>query len=196
MIKSASLFKASVDIHYWSEVLDLILDLAKRKHWLREECGWIVCNTIESLGRDGYDYRYTQIVIDKYHANGLTKTPEGIALWLVSQSNFPQVKFPPGTWQNENPLHRKDRAKLAAILKDALSDIADHDGDSSKGPQKGNWIYKLHFAWEKVLTHILSSCNGISKEGSKDLNLAEFWDECVDSRLTVVFLNCILLSNT
>ena len=163
----------------------MILQLAKKKLWLREECGWILYCAIQGVGRGGYDSKLVQQIIDKTRDNGIIKTPEGIALWIVTSSEFPQVELPPGIWLNENPMHRKEKAKLAAILKDTSSTSLNHNGSDSNLFQNGVWTPKLHFAWDVVIGHLFGMQ---SLESSEDLDLLSFWDECVDSRYKVGLL--------
>lgn len=182
MIKSTILFHDSNGFESWSQVLDLILELAKKKLWLREECGWILYCAIQNVGKGGYDSKYVQQIVDKTQDNAIIKTPEGIALWIVTSLEFPQVKLPQGIWLNENPMHRKEKAKLAAILKETSSTSLNHNGGDSNFFQNGVWTPKLHFAWDVVLGRVFGMK---SLESSEDLDLLSFWDECVDSRYNV-----------
>lgn len=182
LIKSAILFHASVDIQYWDQVLELIIELERKKQWLREECGWILYNAIQHLGNEGHDSKYTQLIIDKVHNSHLTKTPEGTAIWILTAHQFPQVKLPKGVWHHKNPLHREEKAELAKVLKDASSHSLERNGSDSRVSNTGSWTPRLHFVWDVVLGRILSrqSQNGLSHKESKKLDLATFWNECVD----------------
>lgn len=178
VIKSAILFHDSNGFQSWSEVLDLILGLAKKRLWLREECGWILYRAVQKFGEGGHDSKYVQQIIAKLQDNGLTITPEGIAIWIVTSLEFPLVKLPQGIWLDQNPMHRQEKAKLATILKESSFASLDSEGDSND-LQNGIWNSKLHFAWDVVLGRVLGMQ---SLESSKDLDLFSFWDECVDSR--------------
>lgn len=185
VIKSAILFYDGNGFQSWSQVLDLILGLAKKKPWLREECGWILYCAIQNLGKGGHDSKYAQQIIGKVQDSGLIKTPEGVALWILTSLEFPQVELPQGIWLNENPMHRKEKAKLATILKETSSTSLGHNECDSKVFQNGVWTSKLHFAWDVVLSRVL----GMQSLGcSEDLDLSSFWDECVDSRFKVGLL--------
>lgn len=177
MIKSGVLFHSSVDNRYWSKVLDLLFELAKKKVWLREECGWVLYKAIQSLDKDGHLSNYVQLIVDKLQGNDLTTTPEGVAIWIGTMSTFPKVKLFRGVWHKENPLHQKEKAKLAKILNGASSASLDQGGDISKFSGQGAWTPKLHFAWEVILGRVLSIH---STRSSKELGLADLWNECVD----------------
>ena len=177
MIKSGVLFHRSVDNRYWSKILDLLFELAKKKVWLREECGWILYNAIQSLDKDGHPSNYVQLIVDKLQANDLITTPEGVAIWIGTMLNFPKVKLSRGVWHKQNPLHQKEKAKLARILNGASSASPDQGVDISKFSGQGAWTPKLHFAWEVILGRVLGTQ---SARSSKELGLAELWNECVD----------------
>lgn len=177
MIKSGVLFHSSADNHYWSEILDLLFELAKKKVWLREECGWILYSAIQTLDKDNHPSDHVQLIVDKLHGNDLTTTPEGVAIWIGTMLNFPKVKLSLGVWHKQNPLHRKEKAKLAKILKGASSTSPDQGGDIQKASGQGAWTPKLHFAWEVILDRVLDTH---SVRSSKELRLADLWNECVD----------------
>lgn len=159
------------------------MDLAKRKNWLREECGWILYQAIRSLQADKQDPKYSQLIIDKLHSNGLTRTPEGVAVWVAVREVKGHVKLPKGIWQNENPLHPKEKASLATILREASKNHADQSEADSKASQKGSWTSKLHFSWEIIMKHILDPHPPHHTKEIKEINMVTFWDECVDSMI-------------
>ena len=177
MIKSGVLFHSSADNHYWSEILDLLFELAKKKVWLREEVGWILYNAIQILDKDNDPSDYVQLIVDKLQENDLTTTPEGVAIWIGTMLTFPNVKLSRGVWHKQNPLHRKEKAKLAKIMKGASSTSPDQGGDIQKVSGQGAWTPKLHFAWEVILDRVLGTH---SARSSKELGLADLWNECVD----------------
>lgn len=178
------MFNPIVDIQLWSQVLDLIINLARQKSWLREECGWTLYQAIRNLGKDGHDSKYIQLIVDKIQENGLIKTPEGVAVWIATTESSPDVRLPKGEWKYDNPLHQKGKNTLAVILKETSKVHSDHDGSDSKISQKGNWNSKLHFSWEIIISHILGrrSCVDMHQtESLNELDMASFWYECVDS---------------
>jgi len=118
---------------------------------------------------------YAQVLIDKLHSSGLTKTPEGVALWILIQSAYSDVQLPKHVWHHGNPLHRKEKAQLAKILKEtSLKD--DLKECNQKHAERGTWFPKLHFAWEVAFEALL-------KAQSKQLRFAELWTEAVESKL-------------
>ncbi|KAA6413200.1 MAG: DNA polymerase V [Lasallia pustulata] len=185
LIKSGILFKSGKSTD-WDIVLDLIFELAKKKPWLREECGWIIYGAIQNLHEQGLDPSYVQAIIDRINSHGLAKTSEGIAIWIAVQSYFPAVDLPAGIWKHEDPLSIKEKSNLAKVLKEAS--FADKDKGNAEGniPQKGSWNFKIHFAWPVVLAALLKDqgkSGQVHTNPPKRLDLKDFWNEAVDNSL-------------
>lgn len=172
-------------------MLDLIYEIAKKKSWLREECGWILYGTSETLKDGHHDICFAQAIIDKLYQNTMAKTSEGIAIWLKLQADFPEVQFPAGVWPDDNPLHRKKISKLAEILKEA-SPATDIDEASVTVLQKGNWTSKTPFVWNVIFAKLANDdfVNG-STTKSKTISFGEFWRQAVDGMLRneLIFYN-------
>ena len=183
VIKSGVPFKSSHATEAWSRVLDLVYELAQKKAWLREECGWILYKSIESLKAHDNGIIYAQILVDKLNAHGLAQTPEGIALWLGSQSTFPSVILPPSVWHKQNPLHRKEKAKLANTMKVASTMGPLQAETTSKIAKNTTWSPSLHFAWDVILASLIQQNHASQAETVKTTGFADFWTEAVDSEL-------------
>lgn len=184
MIKSGILY-THADLSLWSQVIELIVELAKRKSWLREECGWILFQAIQGSRTDNISSEHVQTVIDRIKENGLMESPEGVAIWIVTLENYSAVNFPRKLWKHQNPLHRKEKARLAKIMREVPTSDLDESGHASRTSQKGTWSSKLHFAWEVILDRLVKSplSDGKSLTKSKnELNFSDFWDECVDRK--------------
>lgn len=182
-IKSGALFQPNASLDTWSQVLDIIYEVAKRKPWLREECGWILYGTSQILKDVPNDTPLVQALVDKLCQNGLAKSPEGIAIWLNVQTDFSEADFPKGIWRDENPLHRKEKSRLGKILKEASTGESIHETKEAL-LQKGNWTSKIHFVWNVILAKLTTGepVNGNSTK-SKTISFGEFWQEAVDGRL-------------
>ncbi|KAL8692702.1 MAG: hypothetical protein Q9218_002323 [Villophora microphyllina] len=176
-IKSGVLLLRNTPGDIWPRVLDLIYDAAQKKAWLREECGWILYGAIQTLHQRKLDPQTVQVIVDKLFGNGLGKTSEGVAIWLVIQRNFPTVQLPSNVWRHNNPLDRKEKSKLAKLLKDASSD---HRSDGASGylAQKGNWTSRLHFVWNVILSELTKE-----RSTGDTVTFGDFWQEAVDENL-------------
>jgi DNA polymerase phi len=115
---------------------------------------------------------HAKTLINMLHLNGLAKTPEGVALWLVVQSNYPGIQLPKHVWHHGNPLHRKEKVSLARVLRETTP-----KDDTKDSVQRGNWVPKLHFAWEVVF-------EALPMTRSEKTNFADLWAEVVDSEFS------------
>lgn len=158
--------------HEWPRVFSMLLELAKKKPWIREECGWVIMEALDQM-----DQSTAEETLARIQQEGLASTPEGVGIWLRAKSRFPDMKFPPKPWgSNGNPLeHLKD---LAKALKESSSPADEKKTDQVK--QTGNWNPQLHFAWDLVLSkYIQEGAN--SKEAQKAFE--HFWRVAVDENL-------------
>ena len=163
-----------------------------KKPWLREECGFILFTAVQILQKQ--DSQRAQSVIDKLHANGLSKSSEGVAVWINLYARFPDLQFPSGIWHHENPLNHKEIKKLAKILKDApATENTDNLGES-RHLQKGAWSSNVHFAWDVILTKLLTGEPAIKEsKKSKNVSFARFWEQCVDGKIKERGLSLLLI---
>ncbi len=180
IIKSGILFEPDVDKDIWARVLDIVYDLAKKKTWLREECGFVLSNAIKIV--HDLDSMYAQMIIERLNSKGLAKTPEGIAVWVVAKAECPNIRFPRHVWKHDDPLDRREISAVARILAEGAITDTVRDGAEVKATQKGAWSTKIHFAWDVILARLLHV--GLQKEpkAGKTIQFADFWQECVDSK--------------
>ena len=183
IIKSGILFQPSVEIENWDNVLDIIYELAKKKSWLREECGFILFNSTQVL--KDKEPRYAQLIIDKLLAYGLSKTSQGVAIWTGIQAAFPSIDFPQGVWHKKDPLNRKDSSRLIQILMEAPTASSSQEGTELEATAKGVWASKLPFAWDVILAELLNVQSRYPQKNThlpKRIKLITFWEECIDSK--------------
>lgn len=183
MIKSAVLFSEDLMNDAWSQVLGLIFELALKKAWLREECGWVLYKSIQTLKAQTHGSQYAQVLVDKLAAIGLAKTPEGVAVWLGIQSTFRSTRLPASVWPHNSPLHRKAKVTLSRILKELTAARPLQAEANSKIAQNSTWSPNLHFAWDIVLTAILQLDAVNQVDSSQLITFEDFWTEAVDSTL-------------
>ena len=164
--------------------------LAKKKAWLREQCGFILYQCIMTVQSEANNTPYTQAILDRLHSHKLFKTPEGIAIWIAADLRKDSVQFPKGVWHDDNPLDRQEVSKFATIMKESFQqqEIGKGEGlvPDIAVSQKGSWNANLNFAWSVIIEAVrLNTINDRSK-GVATCNVLfqEFWSECVDSKLT------------
>ncbi|KAL2810838.1 DNA polymerase phi-domain-containing protein [Aspergillus granulosus] len=176
IIKSGILFSPKSLVTEWTKVLELVFDLAKKKPWIREECGWIVYRSIYDLLAQNASLKLVEIALERLCSNDLARTPEGVAIWVAARDRFPGIAFPNKVWRHDDPLDSKERNQLAKVMKES-----EPAGDSEGPKVSGVWNSKLHFAWDAVV----NSLNSVLEKSSKStrLSFADFWLEVVDNGL-------------
>jgi len=160
----------------WSTILEKLLDLAKKKPWIREECGWVV---VEALGQ--MNQSQAEDTLEQVQNAGLAQSPEGVGIWLTARNRFPDMKFPSKPWGHSgNPLeHLKS---LAKALKESSSS---EDGEKTQqAKQTGNWNAQLHWVWNVVLANYGAAVK-MKRHGIKS-DFENFWKVAVDGELPSV----------
>ena len=171
VIKSLALFTEPAGVASWEDLLKLIFEVITKKTWLSEECGWILFDAVQRLKAHPAGTAYIQTLINTLNAGGFVKTPEGVALWIAINRDFPAVKLPKHVFHHRDPLNSKELKTLANILRESGSSA---DGDEkSKLPPKGNWSPRLHVAWEVVF----EAC---TEEVPGRVRFSKLWREAVD----------------
>lgn len=158
----------------WNELLDHIYEMARDVPWLREECGMVLVEAAKSLqGRSQYQ-ECAKEMVERLNAFKLVSTPEGVAVWLTVRERFENT-LPEGIWHSKDPLSKKERTRLAKILKENYQG-AQEDG-SSDAIKSGTTSPNPTFAWNLVLSEILRRDES-SKQKSE---FPQLWIDIVDS---------------
>ena len=178
----------AVEEERWEMVFDNLLQLARKKPWMREECGWLIVEALEQMHQ-----QQAEDTLKKLQETGLAASPEGVGVWLTARQLFPDIKFPSKPWGHSgNPLEHL--SALAKVMKESSSAADKENGESAQ--QTGNWHPQLHFAWE-ILLH---KCIGSTAAGLHDspaARFADFWQVAVDGRSSDIsfvgniFTNCL-----
>ncbi|KAE8158741.1 DNA polymerase phi-domain-containing protein [Aspergillus tamarii] len=183
IIKSGILFKPNAPFSEWTKLLDLVFDLAKKKPWIREECGWIVYRCVYELSAQKANAKFVDSTLERLCTNDLARTPEGVAIWLAVKDLFPKVKLPSKVWKHEDPLDTKERNQLAKVMKESSVSETEGENRGSNPKSSGVWNSKLHFAWDAVLSRLSKTSAKESKSKSSRLSFVDFWTEVVDNGL-------------
>ncbi|KAH0493944.1 hypothetical protein TgHK011_000584 [Trichoderma gracile] len=164
-VKSRTLFS---DPSRWNTIQEELLKLSNKKVWLKSQCGWVLVQALQQM-----DKAQTKATLERLSNAGVAKSAEGVAVWLVALSRFPDLQVKP--WQH--PLARKTLGDLAAILKESFNETSKDSSSNSRNNQQATWTAQLHFVWDLILNHYLQ--NGESEVEE----FAQFWGRVVDDGL-------------
>ncbi|KAI9838516.1 MAG: DNA-directed DNA polymerase [Sclerophora amabilis] len=165
------------------DVVSLVLELAKKKSWLREECGWILCKAVRANPQTPFGESFARTVVEQICEKDLAHTPEGVAIWLSIQSRYPDIRLPKSPWHHRDPLHPKNMTTLPAVMKESSQPV--ELANEKEEQQRGMWNSKPHFSWD-ILFDRLSQRTERQREGSsksKCVSFSEFWNAAVDNNL-------------
>ncbi|KAH7364707.1 DNA polymerase phi-domain-containing protein [Rhexocercosporidium sp. MPI-PUGE-AT-0058] len=157
----------------WNIILQKFLELAKKKPWTREQCGWVIAGALSQMDQSQAEY-----TLDQIQSAGLALSPEGVGIWITARNLFPDMKFPSKPWGSSgNPLeHLKT---LGKALKESSSDEGSDKSQQAK--QTGNWNAKLHFVWNLVLAQYVAGAK--AKVHGVKSEFENFWKVAVDENL-------------
>jgi DNA polymerase phi len=183
VLQSSIVIDPEPSMECWNKLLDHIYGLARDVPWLREECGMVLVEAAKSLqGRKRYE-ECAKEMIGRLGAFKLNSTPEGVAIWLTVRSNYEQV-LPDGIWHHKDPLSKKERARLAKILKENYQG-AQEDG-SADTLKTAAASPNPTFAWHLIFSEILRKDEqSQSDKVSSKAEFPQFWIDTVDSRYIV-----------
>ncbi|KAF3066520.1 DNA polymerase V [Daldinia childiae] len=156
----------------WLKVLDLLLDMAEKKVWMRSHCGWVIVESLSQMGQGR-----AEATLQKLSDIGLGKTAEGIAIWMKAQSCYPNLKTPANPWHD--PMNPSVLSEVARVLKDNVAQDNGEDAAITKTKQ-GGWSAQLHFVWDLLLETFLNQETG-GKQSKDQLKL--FWTTVIDDSL-------------
>jgi DNA polymerase phi len=152
----------------WDTILEKLMELAKKKPWIREECGWVIMEALAQMKQSQAEHTL-QVLYDA----GLANTPEGVGIFMTAKDRFPSLKVPSKPWgPTGNPLDRLQ--SLAKALKESSQD----DGSKKQEAKlTGSWNPKLHFVWDIVLVQF---ANAQREERVAGPDFENFWKVAVD----------------
>lgn len=171
----------------WEKVLIDLLQLAKKKSWMREECGWIILEALEQMTQ-----QEAESTLEQLQEAGLATSPEGVGVWLKARRTFRDMKFPSKPWgHNGNPLEHL--SALAKVLKESSSTVGKDNEQIAQ--QTGNWHPQLHFAWDIVLDECIESTKDLLHD-SPSVIFIDFWKVAVDGMCSIISFPGVALSLT
>jgi hypothetical protein len=180
LLQSSIVIEPDLSMECWNQLLDHIYGMARDVPWLREECGMVLVEAVKSLQGQPEYQPCAKAMIGRLSDFKLISTPEGVAIWLTVQMDYESV-LPEGVWHRKDPLSKKERTRLAKILKENYQgQPEDGNGDNLKTAAASP---NPTFAWNMVISEILrrdSHQKRDSKESAK-VEFPQFWLDTVDS---------------
>ena len=180
-MQSAIVIEPTLSLECWNELLDRISGMARDIPWLREECGMVLVEAVRSLkAREEYQ-KCAEELIGRLSAFKLISTPEGVAVWLTVQASYEHA-LPEGIWHGKNPLSKKERSRLAKILKENFQSESENgtDGATKTAAASPN----PPFTWDLVLSEILRR-DEQRRSHAETTEFPQFWIDTVDSKLAI-----------
>jgi len=157
----------------WNVILGKLLELAKKKPWIREECGWVIVEAVAQMSQGQAEF-----TLESLYVAGLALSPEGVGIWIKAKGRFPTMKFPNKPWgPTGNPLDRLQ--SLAKALKES-SPNDDGPATIKQAKQTGNWNPQLHFVWGIVLSQFATAAQ--QKQSGVASDFENFWKVAVDGK--------------
>jgi len=181
-MQSSVILEPELSLECWKKILDHMYGMARDIPWLREECGLIIVESVKSLNSRPEFQKCAQELIQRLASHQLVNTPEGVAIWLTVQAHYEQV-LPEHVWSNKDPLSKKERTRLAKILKEDFHNSSDNGKDENIKSAAAN--PNPIFAWGVVLSEMLRRDESL-KDNRKDslkTEFPQFWIDTVDSEL-------------
>ncbi|KAI4694578.1 hypothetical protein J4E81_006176 [Alternaria sp. BMP 2799] len=181
IMQSSILIEPELSLDAWNKLLDNVYRMARDIPWLREECGMVLVEAVRSLKGQSQYQKCVEEILERLNTFKLVSTPEGVAVWLTVQASYPAT-LPASVWHDKDPLARKERSRLAKILKEDFNKNDSEDGEE-KAIKTGTTNSNPSFTWDLVFAEILRR-DEQSKSSSKDkTEFPQFWIDTVDSSL-------------
>ncbi|CAK7266327.1 DNA-directed DNA polymerase [Sporothrix epigloea] len=176
-VESGILFAPSDEgrVSRWDTLLGHLLQLGHKKVWLRSQACFVVVQAI-ARGRLPDEATVTatlqKVASDKQgtgSSTSLSKTPEGLGMWLAAMARFPEMALP-APWSA--PLAPGSHKDIVAVLKSGSI-----DDNEAKGVKQGNASAQLHFVWDLLLGALLVNQDGNNDD---DKRFDSFWIAVLD----------------
>lgn len=181
-MQSSIVIKPELSMECWSQLLDHVCGMARDIPWLREECGMVLVEAVRSLEANAEYQKCAEEVLARLIASKLISTPEGVAVWLTVQASYEKA-LPEGVWHEKDPLSKKERSRLAKILKENFQNGP--EGGAGESTKSASANPNPSFTWDLVLSEILKRDEQNRSEAKEKLEFTQFWIDVVDSKLSL-----------
>ncbi len=182
IIQSSIVFEPVFSLECWNLLLDLICGMAHDIPWLREECGMVLVESVQNLKASIKSQNCIGDVVKHLSTRKLLYTPAGVGVWLTIQKNYEDV-LPEGIWHENDPLSKKERLRLAKILKENFHDGVEKGASTATKTASAN--PNPSFAWDLALFEVLRRDEQSRSMGKSKLKFPQLWIDIVDGKISV-----------
>jgi DNA polymerase phi len=182
-MQSSILIEPELSLDCWNKLLDRVYAMARDVPWLREECGMVLVEAVKSLKAETQYQKCAEEVLNRLTTFKLVSTPEGVAIWLTIQASYPKV-LPEGVWHGKDPLSKKERSRLAKVLKGTFTGESEHGTDEAA--KSGTTNPNPSFTWDLVFSEMLQRDEQSNGGANKKPEFPQFWIDTVDSKFIVL----------
>ncbi|XPS98905.1 DNA-directed DNA polymerase [Ascochyta lentis] len=183
IMQSSIVIEPELSMECWNKLLDHIYGMARDIPWLREECGMVLVEAVKSLKAQPQFELCAEEAIKRLTPFKLVSTPQGVAVWLTVRASYEKI-LPDGVWHQKDPLSRKERPRLAKLLKEDFH-IDSENAKDEKAIKSAAANPNPTFAWDLVFGEILrrdEDNKGSAKEPPKP-EFPQLWIDVVDNNL-------------
>ena len=146
----------------------------------------VLVEAVRSLKAQAQYQKCAEEITARLNAFKLVSTPEGVAVWLTVQASYEQA-LPEGVWHGKDPLSKKERPRLAKLLKENFQ--TDSENGATEATKSAAASPNPSFTWNLVLTEMLRrDAEGRSNDKDK-MEFPQFWIDTVDSKLFITIMN-------
>lgn len=180
VLQSKIVIQPNLLLECWTQLLDHVCGMARDIPWLREECGMVLVEALRSLDAQAQYQICAQEVLSRLSAFKLMSTPEGVAIWLTVQGSYEDA-LPQGIWHEKDPLSKKERSRLAKILKENFKNETEKGvGETTKSASASP---NPSFTWDLVLAEMLRRDEVSRRDAHEKSEFSQFWIDVVDTNL-------------
>lgn len=187
-MQSTILVEPHLSLDAWNELLNRIYGMARDVPWLREECAMVLVQAIQSLGAKADLEPCAKELVQRLVSFNLVNTPEGVAIWLALKDSAYEKVLPEKIWQSNDPLAKKERARLAKVLKENYRSSSE-DG-KSEDVKSAAAHPNPSFVWDLILAKFIQLDNKVKGDqiDFEKSEFARFWLDSVDGKSYAIHL--------
>ncbi|KAF2853792.1 hypothetical protein T440DRAFT_487096 [Plenodomus tracheiphilus IPT5] len=182
VMQSTIVIQPELLLECWTQLLDHVCGMARDIPWLREECGMVLVEAVRSLKAQAQYRVCAEEVLSRLSAFKLMSTPEGVAIWLTVQASYEEA-LPQGIWHEKDPLSKKERSRLAKILKENFQHETEKGVTETTKSASASASPNPSFTWDLVLSEMLRRDEESRSEAKEKTEFSQFWIDIVDSNL-------------